>query len=606
MTASVLLYFLCSFIAADTNVAAHRCILGLNEASSLLLRTTLHLILTGIPCFAACAWLISKGFRNILFLGLVALSVPAASGYVAFWLWFLSPRIGRPYSLLLPIVSVVILLGVVRKLDAPGKELLKSLLIPAGLTGALALLVLSLGFMHGGMKDPSFTAGTRFLGFLPPDNVLPYMFAEGLRKDQVPKPLFIDWRSSDRPPLQAGIVLSQYGYLYAPTELGYTILCVILQSQWVFALWLLLRSFEVDAKAAMLAVAVSTFSGFVFLNSFYVWPKLLAATYSLALAAIFLPRESAVSHRRNNVSIAVAGGALAAFGMLAHGASAFAILGLILTVAALRRRVAYKNFLVIIFTAGALYLPWVLYQRLYDPPGDRLLKTHLAGVADLDKRPLVQMVTKAYRDLGFRQTMNFKLANAKTLAAHTGGYWQAMLELVRCIGSHNSKRDVSVPADRLRGWIFFYFTPNMGALFLGPFAVLAGISKRQRSPEWRTAAIFWLYVVLTTTVWCLLMFGPGTTVIHQGTYVTVLLAFAGSILAMWALSPWLALGVGSIQILINLLLYVVFLGKPKGDDTVLQAPVRYATLMLLLASVVWLCFLMRKLIIGFPASRECV
>ncbi len=37
--------------------------------------------------------------------------------------------------------------------------------------------------------------------------------------------------------------------------------------------------------------------------------------------------------------------------------------------------------------------------------------------------------------------------------------------------------------------------------------------------------------------WCFLMFKPGSTVIHQGTYALVLVFLAASVLTLWALSP---------------------------------------------------------------------
>ncbi|WP_225852883.1 hypothetical protein, partial [Haemophilus parainfluenzae] len=54
-------------------------------------------------------------------------------------------------------------------------------------------------------------ANTRFLpgGSLPPDNILPYLFAERLYHGIDPRPLLGEWQSSDRPPLQAGLLLLQ-------------------------------------------------------------------------------------------------------------------------------------------------------------------------------------------------------------------------------------------------------------------------------------------------------------------------------------------------------------------------------------------------------------
>lgn len=48
---------------------------------------------------------------------------------------------------------------------------------------------------------------------------------------------------------------------------------------------------------------------------------------------------------------------------------------------------------------------------------------------------------------------------------------------------------------------------------------------------------------LSLIVWVLAMFGPGTTVVHQGSYATMLLLFAGLAMTLGASGVWLGAGV---------------------------------------------------------------
>ena len=109
----------------------------------------------------------------------------------------------------MPVAAIVFLAAITWKFDSVARQVFKPLIAPVALTGAAALLILSVGFVYGGLKNPFETAANRFLNSLPVDNELPYMVATGLRQGHIPKPLFMDWLTSDRPPLQSGMVLSQ-------------------------------------------------------------------------------------------------------------------------------------------------------------------------------------------------------------------------------------------------------------------------------------------------------------------------------------------------------------------------------------------------------------
>lgn len=583
--------------ATETLTFLHdHALLGLNEAIILLFSTISHFVLLLLPCSAVCAFVVRRGLRDIVLVGLVALLAIGATGYLAFCFWFIAPQLGRLFSLSLPIAAAAWLSWTLPRLDAAGRIALKALVMPVTLTGVSALLVLSTGFMFGGIDTPFNTAGARFSHLLPTDNRLPYLFAEGIRSGHVPKPLSRDWLSSDRPPLQTAIVLSQCVYLSHPRRLQYTVISTILQSLWVFALWLLLAAFDLDPRAIGLALTVCVLSGFVFLNSFYVWPKLLAGAYMLGFSAILLT-DRFITALRQTTFLALLAGALAAFGLLAHGSSIFAVCGITLTLLALKTRMSLKGLILIAITCFWLYLPWILYQKLYDPPGDRLLKMHLAGVENVDSRPFIQVFTSSYKNLSFHQFLVNKLANVREVADHQRDYWHGILQLLRQLkrSGPNSATLLAQTTGMLRGLCFFFFVPNLGFLVLGPVSLVLGIHPRYRSRAWKIAAIIWLYVALTAAIWCLVMFIPGMTVIHTSTYAMILLAFAGSILALWAASPWLAVVVGSLQIEINFLLYISFLKPDTPFGAHNPSSLRFGTMTLALLSLICTFFLLKSL-----------
>ncbi len=574
--------------------------IGFRDALSLLLRTILPAILIFLPGLAVCALVISKGVRDVVVAGAIILAAVGASAYFAFWLWFLSPRLGHAIFLVMPIMALAILIRTLPKLDASGRMVLKTLLTPILLTGAVSLLVLSTGFVYGGLSHPLTASWRRFTHELPVDNWLPYLFAEGVRAGHVPKPLFGDWLSSDRPPLQAGLALSQYPYTKGPRDLGYTIISVIGQSFWIFGLWILLIALGASDRAVRFALAVTLFSGFVFLNSFYVWPKLIAAAFMLALAGVVLSNRLGAAAQHGTM-VSVAAGGLFAFGLLSHGGSAFAACGLILTTVVLKCRVTLKSGAIAAATLAALYLPWIFYQRFYDPPGDRLIRMHLAGVDWVDFRPVGTVIAAAYGSLTAGQILNYKLDNFSTIVAHTPEYWTNAAALVTQLVAGNGQNGsvIAQSATKLRQLGFYFFLPNLGFLALGVPALAIGARRKFRSPEWRTAAIVWLLIAFTIIPWCLIMFGPNATILHSGTYMIVLAAYASCVLALWAASRPVALLVGLLQIALNFMLYVFWMRLPVPSAALPDGFLQPGMLALALLSLALVLFLLRKLMQDF-------
>src|SRR5437762_4709018 len=129
--------------------------MGQAEASTLLISTIVHFGLILLPCLALCVVAARRGIHDPILIGLIALFAIGSSGYLGFWLWFISPQLSRLFSLCLPIVAALFLIWSLPRLDTAGRRRIKTLVTPISLVGAAAMLVLSTGFMFGVVKDPS-------------------------------------------------------------------------------------------------------------------------------------------------------------------------------------------------------------------------------------------------------------------------------------------------------------------------------------------------------------------------------------------------------------------------------------------------------------------
>ncbi|HEY6989185.1 MAG TPA: hypothetical protein VH369_12410 [Bryobacteraceae bacterium] len=556
----------------------------------LLLSTIVHFILLILPGFALCAWCVYKGARDVVTAGLLLLAGEGLSGYLAFWFYFIHPRLGYVCDLLLPLAAILYLLSVARKLNSSAKSVIKLLLPSIALTASVALLVLSTGFLYGGLQEALHTATVRFSHPLPADNTLPYLFAKGLRNGYVLRPLFIDWLTSDRPPLQSGMVLSQAPFGH-PGQIGYTVISVIAQCLWIPGLWLLLGALRAGRKSTVLVLVTCLFSGFVFINSFFVWPKLLAAAFTLGFFAVLFGEESGLGPFERTLRL-VAGGALLALGLLSHGGTAFAIIGAAFAFVALRRRLPLTSLALIVGVSASIYLPWFLYQKFVDPPGDRLLKMHLAGFSPVDKRSFPEILVSAYRELTVHEVIAHKLSNGKLVLGigFERDYWKTLGLMTDSLLRGNKGAALQL-APAGRNAMFFSFVPSLGFLPVAVLALIAGAKRRFHTNDWKISGTLFLIVGFSLVDWCVLMFGPGTTTLTQGAYAVDLLASAACVSGLWALSGRLAVTVSALQIALNVLLYV---GLMRGFIPGGQLPEGYlhpAMLVLCLLSLMAVTYL---------------
>jgi hypothetical protein len=476
---------------------------GLTSTLGVVLGTMGAWVAVLLPGLACHATLVSRHPTGPGRAWATILAGSGVAGALSFWAWFLHPAIGFSLSLGLLGASIALL----TRRPAQRAPLSPEVAFPL-ITGAVLVVALtSVGYVRGGVPLGAGGVAQRYWAQI--DNAIPKLFADRLASRAPLRPLlFGDWQSSDRPPLQAGMAL-----LVRPVsgagEPAYQYLGTAVQALWIPALWALLRILHLSHRRILTVVLLTATTGAVFLNTVYTWPKMLAASFTLAALAVLL--ESATAPHS---AMATLCGACLGLSLLAHGAAAFGALGLGPAVWRVRHRMSPSN---AIAAGAALILllgPWMAYQRLYDPPGDRLLKWHLAGVPQPDERPLLEAFSDQYRALGPAGLVSHKAHNVAALIATPDlwNHWPAATRWSRSLGGQLRAAQASS----------LLFAP--GVLLVGLWPLL----RRRRSPGDHPLAELGRFVAVSTCSWALLMFGgqSSRTIIHQGPLALLVIVVA--------------------------------------------------------------------------------
>ena len=461
---------------------------------------------------------------------LVAAAVVAQAGFVVLWIWFWSPRAGWWASS--AFVGATAILGLRRacfSLRSAHKLAACASFALAAAAGVLYLLML---FRYPAL-DFHQAAAHRFLPDLPADNEIPQLFAEKLIRHEGLHNFLGDWLSSDRPPLQAGWELLYWPVLKLLRVDADTALSVAgcwFQLLWCPALWGLARSFGFSRRKALALVAAAIPIGLLLLNSVYVWPKLSAASLVMGAVTLGFLVEPLPPGGRPYVRRFVVVGGLMVLGWLSHGGAAFAILGA--APLFLWRARSWRAWAAAGLTFLVIAAPWLAYQRFYDPPGNRLLKWHLAGAIPVDSRGILETLVSQYRGVGWHGAWAARRAN---FAYQNAGSWSHLLQP----GAASFRRTQE---------FFFYLRSAGFYLPAGVFAWLV-IAVRRRRADLRYGRIFLcaLWVLSTWVVWLALMFLPDSAVAHQGTYAIALGLYALLLAGMISELPLLSFTVIGVQ-----------------------------------------------------------
>src|SRR4051794_33712437 len=344
----------------------------------------------------------------------VGLATLGLTGWATFWAYLLSPTAGRLVAVTALVVATATVVAAVRT-NADVRRALVAVLPAAAMLAGVAALTLALIALRDIPREPFDFARIRFSRwYLPVDNEIPQLLVDRLAVGGDPRTFMDGWQSSDRPPLQSGLMLLVHD-LSAALGLDRSIsgLTAGIASQltWIPGVAVLVRSIGGSRRGVLASMLFTAMTGTVLVNTLFTWPKLLSAAFVLAAIAVVM-QEVPEGDRLPRARLGLAG-VLIALGMLAHGAALFA-LPIVLAVLLYRRRALTAPGLALFATAaGAAYLPWVLYQQYYDPPGNRLLFWHLAeiGYPDLTKGGVFEQVRRTYEVAGWHTVVENKWAN---------------------------------------------------------------------------------------------------------------------------------------------------------------------------------------------------
>jgi hypothetical protein len=495
-------------------------------------------------------------------------------GHVAFFVYVAAPTLGLVCSIAACSGLLAALLWRRRLDSAIGDDL------PFRLALLFGLLYLACAYLFAPKNVPGLPNLLFFEVIRPGDNNAPMAFAHAVYKSIAGTSATAEWSLSDRPPLQAGFELffTPLRGLFGNDDTHQAV-GALLQVSILAALWLLGAALRLRRHEILLAVVTIGGTGFVFYNSIYVWPKMLAATF--VLVALIAVVRAFLDRRRLTVTETSVVAAAAALAMLSHGSAAFSLLALSIMLAVMVAKLFnLRTFALAAVATAALYAPWIAYTTFVNPNTNRLLKMHLTDGDNLSAEPLLPMLVRSYREITldrwtFYRTENIKaLFGARLLDRITLAAAARLTDPNRprdpVLDTQNAAIYATRLSDGLRSLVSTIRTDQrehvfraFGLLNLAWLTLLLVVW-----PRWRDTALdrgmrFLIALeVLTVLAWIVIQFNPGSTVNTHASYAMVVIAMLVAVVLLDRVSSALARVVCSANIALSFVIWVLFLPGP--------------------------------------------
>jgi hypothetical protein len=422
--------------------------------------------------------------------------------YGLFWLHFISPPTGQIVSVLLFCLGTVEIILNWRNYLTSWWDRDTSIAIILMVGGVL--LTMGSGMLYGGWDDPIHTSSTRYLkNTLPADNNMPALHAERILEAFPVVPYFMEQQSSDRPPLQASALIAISAFTW-DSDIQHTVAGILLQSIIIPCLYLLLRSIDLPRWLAVMLTLVFIFTGNFLAHSFYTWPKLLPTACLIILLSLLYAKN--LEPFQKSPFWAALTGTVTALAMLGHGGSFFALIPIygiwVLSHPADRLKKGFFAFIPFCLLMGM----WFWYQKVWDPPGDGMLKWHLAGYIYPTEAPFFTILKQQYAQLDLQTWLAGKQESLKSMVGDPTMLRAAFNPIVLTEGFAGLRTEsfyrlfVSLGICNL-GWLLvpiIFFKQSAACVFI-----------RRMLPMWLFGVVFW---------W-LVMFIPGSTAIHHGSFL---------------------------------------------------------------------------------------
>lgn len=502
-----------------------------------------HALLVLLPMILGGLIAIKKNETNTL----VILAAAAVSGglfsYGIFWLFLISSVVGIWASYIGYLVIVILIVTWLRREIFTKTALLFA--NPICVWVCYSIFILAIGFFPSDLKDPMNFAAIRFSHLLPGDNQLPYMFAEQILNGKILSPMTGDWLSSDRPPLQTAYFLASGIDAFTYRAWHYQVLATFLQCLWVIPMWMLLLEFKIKKVPFVLALTIPMYSGFALVHSIYTWPKLFPVFYLVLIFGIIFDENY---NLKNKFVCGIFVGILAALAMLCHGGTIFLLSGFGLSLLIIGKTPS-KSFSLAAIVSGIILLgTWSYYQNVIDPPGNRLLKWHLAGIVPIDPRSVGQALWESYRALTINEIYTYKVSN---LLAIFGEPIILIKNTLKVFFDDSRKETISA----VRSAQFFNIWAACGFFSFSLFALLAG-RYLPFSVEKKIGYRFLYVSVVSIFIWSMLMFGPGSTAIHQGSLAVLIFLLSGLVLFSCSVNKYLAYLLSALNFTLVFVVYI--------------------------------------------------
>lgn len=515
----------------------------------------------GTLWLACLAMLNGRNWVSSAWEPLVAAGMVALMGYVAFWMYFAHPVLGKCFSVTLLVGAAVFAWRAVQR----GWSVSGETVVLCRLMVAVGLFYFAVLYLFPSALDPFSLAAQRW-GKLPGDNYLPQLLAHETYWGGDLRWTGSEWLASDRPPLQSGWLLLSWpvGAISLLTEAAFGAPAAVwFQLLWVFAAYGLFRMLGMSLRRSVAWTVLLATSGFFLLHSMFTWPKLGAGALLCGTFGLWI-FPSTEAHSRMQVA---AGALLAALAWLAHGSVAFSLLAL-LPWFAWRFRARVRDYLLVALVFAGLAGPWTAFQKWYAPPGDRLIKWHLAGQEKRDARGAWQAISENYHALSWRQIAENKWAN---LTFQKMGTWPWLFTVSPELAQHRRNDEFFITSRAVTWWL------------LGLLALPWVLVRCHREPAAARLGALFGWATLTMLVWCLLMFLPKSAIVHQGSFAMMLAFFAAFSCALARVSPLAWWAIAAFQA-------VSFVATWLAPSETVNGTVSYAAVALLIAAMAFAMF----------------
>ena len=141
----------------------------------------------------------------------------------------------------------------------------------------------------------------------------------------------------------------------------------------------------------------------------------------------------------------------------------------------------------------AVYLPWFIFQKFIDPPGDRLLKWMLAGHIPPTEKGFREVLWDAYGSLTLDTWVDGRLANLSSISGGLIDHTKQLLYALFPLGERSS--DI---VGGIRAAEFFGLLPAQQLLL--SIGIVAAIVNVARGVTWRREYVFLGTAVLLAIV----------------------------------------------------------------------------------------------------------